>query len=586
MPSPSEGQAGLLASFADVPRGSVSDAVASALAPRLPKFVYFSEYHRLPGQVQLEGLQERLAQGGRALTVSDPMFLAFLQQAGTDLADLIGAGTFEHFVARLEAVSTRITREIFEYWSQNHHLLVEFRVDPGRLKDPPPFNSGMVFRIRIKDTRHGVTLAFDERSAGFVWFFSFIVWFSQARRTYGARLVILLDEPGLSLHARAQADLLRYIDEKLKPHYGVLYTTHSAFMIDPDNVATRGRWRRSSDGERVGTKVGEAMRCAEPDRVFPLQAALGYDAIRSLFVGKSTLLVERRATCCTSRRSPTPCAPRADRPGPALGHHAHRRRGQGRRLRLPGRAQRAQDRGGRQLTGGRGERGRRPRRRAQGRGHVFAADGYAGQGEADLEDIIGREMYTKLVNRCYNLSAIQRLPEARPPALPRAWCRRWRRTSARCRGTWWISTAIFRRPSWWSTGRGLRGACPASSRRWSASRSSSPISTRCSDPRRGAAPPSAPPPEDRSAPAEPALERGYFTALGERSARCPPTEGLRLAGSARGLARARVSRSGALCPARISMPWVGERARCLLARFVLAGVAVLGFAGERGPFTG
>ena len=56
VPSPSEGQAGLLAQVREMfPRGSVSDAVASALAPRLPKFVYFSEYHRLPGQVQLEG---------------------------------------------------------------------------------------------------------------------------------------------------------------------------------------------------------------------------------------------------------------------------------------------------------------------------------------------------------------------------------------------------------------------------------------------------------------------------------------------------------------------------------------------------
>ena len=288
------------------------------------------------------------------------MFLAFLQQAGTDLADLIGAGTFEHFVARLEAVSTRITREIFEYWSQNHHLLVEFRVDPGRLKDPPPFNSGMVFRIRIKDTRHGVTLAFDERSAGFVWFFSFIVWFSQARRTYGERLVILLDEPGLSLHARAQADLLRYIDEKLKPHYGVVYTTHSPFMIDPDNVGnarTVEEVGRRRAGGHQGRR-GDALR--DRDTVFPLQAALGYDAIRSLFVGKSTLLVERPGDVLYLQ---------------AFSHalRAKGRTGLDRRWAIAptggvdkvvgfvalGRAQRAQDRRPRRLAGGRVGRRRR-----------------------------------------------------------------------------------------------------------------------------------------------------------------------------------------------------------------------------------
>ena len=69
-----------------------------------------------------------------------------------------------------------------------------------RPADPPPFNSGSVFRTRIYNTRHQVTVGFDERSAGFVWFFSFLVWFSQVRKNYGngKSLIILLDEPALS----------------------------------------------------------------------------------------------------------------------------------------------------------------------------------------------------------------------------------------------------------------------------------------------------------------------------------------------------------------------------------------------------
>lgn len=42
---------------------------------------------------------------------------------------------------------------------------------------------------------------------------------------------ILLDEPGLTLHGKAQSDLLRYIEERILPELQVIYTTHSPFMV-------------------------------------------------------------------------------------------------------------------------------------------------------------------------------------------------------------------------------------------------------------------------------------------------------------------------------------------------------------------
>ena len=59
-----------------------------------------------------------------------------------------------------------------------------------------------------------------------------MVWFYRMETIHGSDLVILLDEPGLSLHATAQADLLRYIRAVLLPKYQVIYTTHSPFMVD------------------------------------------------------------------------------------------------------------------------------------------------------------------------------------------------------------------------------------------------------------------------------------------------------------------------------------------------------------------
>ena len=49
--------------------------------------------------------------------------------------------------------------------------------------------------------------------------------------------ILLLDEPGLSLHAKAQADLMRFIEERLAPQHQVIYTTHSPFMVPMDRLA-------------------------------------------------------------------------------------------------------------------------------------------------------------------------------------------------------------------------------------------------------------------------------------------------------------------------------------------------------------
>jgi predicted ATPase len=154
----------------------------------------------------------------------------------------------EHHIAAIEAISNRLTDEIFEYWTTNDQLSVQFRCEPGRATDPAPYNSGLVFETRIHNARHRVTINFDERSTGFICFFSFLVWFSQLREEYGENVLVLLDEPGLNLHGKAQADLLRYINDRLKPNYQAIYTTHSPFMIDPDALLSVRTVEDKSEG--------------------------------------------------------------------------------------------------------------------------------------------------------------------------------------------------------------------------------------------------------------------------------------------------------------------------------------------------
>lgn len=289
---------------------------------------------------------------------------------------------------------------------------MKFIVDSAKPGDLPPFNEGLVFRARIENDRHRASVPFDERSSGFVWFFSFLVWFSQVKRKYGERLILLLDEPGLSLHAKAQGDLLRYIRDKLAPTYQVVYTTHSPFMIDPENLlAVRTVEDVVEDSKLLGTKVGEDIFSADADTIFPLQSALGYDVTQTLFVGTHTLLVEGPSDLLYLKWFSREL-------------EARRRHGLDRRWVIAPAGGIDKVASFVALFGGKnlhvalltdyahGERRRTQQLKANKllrEGHVFTAAEYANQPEADVEDILGRTTYVALVNRCYKLEGTQRI---------------------------------------------------------------------------------------------------------------------------------------------------------------------------------
>lgn len=255
------------------------------LEPNFPKFWYFDEYFSLPSRVNINRLQSNQTDAeltAEALKTSKALF----ELAGIDIAKLVNASTFETFIAELEATSNEITDQIFEYWSTNENLEIKFEIET--VKNPQnPNLIEKVLDIRVRNTRHRVSLPLKNRSKGFNWFFSFIVWFSKIQSDGNKNFILLLDEPGLNLHASAQADLLRYIEDLAK-EYQVIYTTHSPFMIDSNHLE---RVRTVYDSD-AGSIISSAIQEKDPDTLFPLQAALGYDIAQNLFISKNNLLVE------------------------------------------------------------------------------------------------------------------------------------------------------------------------------------------------------------------------------------------------------------------------------------------------------
>jgi predicted ATP-dependent endonuclease of OLD family len=415
---PSEAQQALLTTLGQRFANPPQQVARETLAKRLPKFLYFHRYFELPGKVSIPDWISKKA----ALPDNYRVFQALLELVNKTPEAVRDMTKTEELIAELEAISSRISAQIFEYWTQNKQLRVYFRCEQGRAEDPAPFNQGYVFETRIWNDRHLVSLNFDERSTGFVWFFSFLVWFWQVKRHYGTNVFILLDEPALNLHARAQADLLRYINEKLRPEHQVMYTTHSPFLVDANNILSARTVEDvgTEEGKIEGTKVGDKVLSTDPDTVSPLQGALGYDITQTLFVGKHTLLVEGPsdllyltwASAELAKRGRTKLDPRwVISPAGGLGKIASFvTLFAGNNLHVAVLADYHQ----REKQKVRDFRESKLLRD----GHVFTADALAGQAEADTEDILGRANYVALLNDAFALQGAQRMPDAKPADAP------------------------------------------------------------------------------------------------------------------------------------------------------------------------
>lgn len=253
------------------------------ISPAVPKLWYFSDYFSLPCRINLNEFSAGTPTGSMS-SEEFKIAKALFELSGLQLSDIQSEANFEAFKAQLEATSNSMTDDMFEYWTTNQNLEIRFDIEHTA-------NNVRYLNIRIYNSKHRVTLPLKNRSKGFLWFFSFLVWFSKIQGNKDSKYILLLDEPGLSLHASAQNDLLRFIDEKLAPEYQVIYTTHSPFMIDSLKL-NEVRTVYDTQNPKIGSVVSDAVEEKDSDTLFPLQAALGYTIAQNLYVSPQNLLVE------------------------------------------------------------------------------------------------------------------------------------------------------------------------------------------------------------------------------------------------------------------------------------------------------
>ncbi len=270
-------------SFNDVVTGYIA---RQYIKPNLPQFLYFDEYYALPGAINLNKFADGQVDDTFSKEQQD-ITKALFELSNIDISKVMNSDDYEDFIAELEATSNNITDKLLEYWTTNQNLEIKFEIQTK--EDTSRRILEKFLQIRIRNTKHRVTLPLKNRSKGFIWFFSFLVWFSKVQEK--ENLIILLDEPGLNLHAEAQSDLLEYIDKELLQKYQVIYTTHSPFMIESDKL-DEVRTVYDSNNSKIGSVISNALEEKDKGTLFPLQAALGYNLAQNLYISDKNLLVE------------------------------------------------------------------------------------------------------------------------------------------------------------------------------------------------------------------------------------------------------------------------------------------------------
>lgn len=127
-------------------------------------------------------------------------------------------------------VSAAVTREVLGSWQKvfqrkiaAKNILVEWAVDEE--EENLPYAT---FSIFDGESRYYVS----ERSLGFRWFFSFLL-FTAFKQKAKRPTLFVFDEPAANLHAKAQAELLKSFSRTVSGGDGIVYSTHSHHMINP-----------------------------------------------------------------------------------------------------------------------------------------------------------------------------------------------------------------------------------------------------------------------------------------------------------------------------------------------------------------
>lgn len=281
------------------------DAAINLVLENIPKFVYYSNYGNLDSEIYLPHVIQNMARkdlGAKEQAKARTLKVLFefvkvqpkeILELGRDFKDSSNQNrqpTEDEIAAiaekkkqrsiLLQSASTLLTSQFRSWWKQGEY---RFRFEAD----------GDHFRIWVSDDKRPEEIELEGRSTGLQWFLSFYLVFLVESADAHEGAILLLDEPGVSLHPLAQRDLSAFFDSLAETNQ-LIYTSHSPFLVDADRL---DRARKVYVGENGTSKVTADLRADDGDITqrgagYAVYAALGLTVAESLLLGCQPVIVE------------------------------------------------------------------------------------------------------------------------------------------------------------------------------------------------------------------------------------------------------------------------------------------------------
>ncbi len=278
----------------------------------LPVFEFFEDFSSLlPNKIDLEDILNENSQveGYKAAR-------NFLEIAGLNAA-FFREKNHRILKQKIENLNGEITINFQDYWSQNvgrnNKIRLNFELEHYDYTHPEKSGKPYLeFWIKDKTER----LYPKQRSRGVRWFLSFYLELKATAKLRNTSRVLLIDEPGLSLHARAQEDVLK-VFEDLKNDMQIVYCTHSPHLVNVNKLyRILAVQRANEEDDRSETLVLNAsdLHNASSDTLSPVYSLMGVkvnnqDFIRpgnNIIVEDSLTYYYLNAFCRLSALDPMP----------------------------------------------------------------------------------------------------------------------------------------------------------------------------------------------------------------------------------------------------------------------------------------
>ncbi len=233
------------------------------LKEHVPNFMFFSELDPMPFEVPFSEAKNY------------PAVQAFAKIANLDLDKVISSRNKQRRRNLLEGCSAKISGDFTSYWGQDQLELVA-----------TPDGENLL--LGIKESGSTSLFKSQQRSKGLQWFLSFYL---RLNAEHGEKNIILIDEPGFFLHAKAQKDVLKVLG-KISKESQIIFSTHSPYLIDTEHLdRLRLVLKDNKNGTRVENKI---HKNADAETLTPIITAIGLDISNQLSVlgNKKSVLLE------------------------------------------------------------------------------------------------------------------------------------------------------------------------------------------------------------------------------------------------------------------------------------------------------